>query len=124
MKFLASFALVFPFLLDSVVAELVSGQKIADSWIVTLKDEVKSNSIDSHFKWLDEVIGSSTSVVANEQKPGVAHKYTIGAFNGYAGVFSQDVVEQIRKRGDVPFPKSNLLLDTDFYRFNLSTKMR
>lgn len=128
MKFLASFVLIFPLLLDSAFADLASGAAVADSWVVTLKNTVgaSSSSVDSHYDWLNDILGASTGSVADGKKPGITYKYSIPNFNGYAGVFSKDVLEQIKKRSDVPPPSDNLpkIILIPASRSNPSTKTK
>ncbi|KAI5858657.1 peptidase S8/S53 domain-containing protein [Tricharina praecox] len=76
------------------------GAPVPDSYIVTFKGLVSSSAVSSHHKWLEGMLAASSAVVGGKV-PGVVHKYDIGSFKAYSGVFSKDVVEMLKKQGDV-----------------------
>jgi hypothetical protein len=87
-----------------------SGALVPDSYVVTFKDVVSSSAVDAHYQWLEGQFASS-DVVVGGKKPGVAHKYHIGDFQAYSGVFSEGMAEMLRKRGEVRAYNSSLAKD-------------
>jgi hypothetical protein len=105
MKFLSiSFLLpIFLFGSSPAIAEpgaLKSGDPIADQFIVTFTDALSSAAVEDHHKWVDSLVAASKGKVAPGKKAGITYKYNINGFKAYAGVFSKDVVAQIKKRAD------------------------
>jgi hypothetical protein len=114
MKFLSiSFLLpIFLFGSSPAIAQpgaLKSGDLLADQFIVTFADALSSAAVEDHRKWVGSLVAASKGKVAPGKKAGIAYNYSIGGFKAYAGVFSKDVIEQIKKRADASPSKMFLL---------------
>lgn len=70
---------------------------ISGSYIVTLKDGLDGAAAESHMRWVGEVHKRS---INKRDAKGVEQTYT-GNFNGYAGSFDDETLEQIRSNPDV-----------------------
>ncbi|KAA8895783.1 peptidase S8/S53 domain-containing protein [Sphaerosporella brunnea] len=111
--------IVFPFVLfgPSLAATLHqraplrSGDLIPDQFIVTLKDATAE--VASHHDWVQSLVAASTGQVAPGKKAGIVHKYDIGSFKAYGGVFPKDVIEKIKQRSDVASVYQDMIVTTD-----------
>lgn len=67
-------------------------------YIVTLRQGLSSRDLDSHFGWVDGVHARNSHRRATTV---VDKTYQIRSFNGYAGEFDSDTLEQIKSSPDV-----------------------
>ncbi|PWW79771.1 subtilisin-like protein [Tuber magnatum] len=92
--------------LDDVVQPFVD-EKIPNAWIVQLKEEASSQSLDGHLSWLSTVTKEVTSFAGTERK------YDFAGFVGYSGQFDADTVEQIRARPEVALVEPDGVVNAD-----------
>lgn len=72
---------------------------IPGKYIVTLKEGISSDAVDSHLSWVSNVHKRSLS---RRDTVGVEKTYGIGEFfNGYAGEFDDATLEEIKNNPDV-----------------------
>jgi hypothetical protein len=94
---LFSGALAAPMVDESGSFSTQSESLIGGSYIVTLKDGIDAAVAKSHIQWVGEVHKRS---INKRDTKGVEKTYT-GNFNGYAGTFDDETLEQIRGNPDV-----------------------
>jgi len=78
----------------------VDGPVIENEYIVVLKDGISASKVESHMAWLDRIMKS-------REEQSVETRYDIGTFNGYAGKFSQFVLEKILSNSNVQYVEPN-----------------
>lgn len=95
---------------EGLGTQSVEGNIIADSYIVVLKEE-HGHRLPLHLEHLERHIANRfSSAYRNDRKRGVfdildkvVHHFDLGTFKGYAGKFSQDTLEFIRRHPAVEF---------------------
>ena len=82
------------------VQEVIPGK-----YIVTLKEGISAEAVDSHLSWVTDVHKRSLS---KRSTVGVEKTYGIGKdFNGYAGEFDESTLDEIKKNPDVSHSSSS-----------------
>lgn len=81
---------------------------INNSYIVVFKDDVPPTVFASHLNFLQHA-GQAHPLQDTENGINVAHVYDSSVAHGYAGTFSQDVLEMIRKRPEVDYVEQDQL---------------
>lgn len=71
---------------------------VTGKYIVTLKQGLSSRDLDSHVGWVNEFHARSLN---KRSTAGVDKTFRTDHFNGYAGEFDNDTLEQIRSNPDV-----------------------
>ncbi|RPB01887.1 subtilisin-like protein [Choiromyces venosus 120613-1] len=89
------------------VSEPFVDEKIPNSWIVQLKEEASSQSLDDHLSWLSTVTKEVTGFAVTEQQ------YNFAGFVGYSGQFDVSIVEQIRTRPEVALVEQDGVVKAD-----------
>lgn len=90
----AAFAAPAPAPPRGPVAEVIPGK-----YIVTLKEGISTEAVDSHLSWVSDVHKRS---LGKRNTVGVEKTYGVGKyFNGYAGEFDDSTLEEIKKNPDV-----------------------
>lgn len=102
--FLASSAVAFPsFGYTEKLAPIITAAEadvIPDSYFVVFKNGVRAND---HSAWVHNLHKRDMSVngIWDNITSGVKHVYDMGEFQGIAGRFRPDVLDEIRKNPDV-----------------------
>ncbi|KAF9563017.1 hypothetical protein CPC08DRAFT_742016 [Agrocybe pediades] len=91
-----------------VVADHPHGT-INNSYIVMLKDGLSTSVMQSHMNFLEGAHGSDPLV--GDEFAGLQHVYD-GPINGYAGRFTEAVVEQIRRMPEVAYVEKDQVVRT------------
>ncbi|CAO3606912.1 unnamed protein product [Mucor hiemalis] len=85
-------------------------ERIANSYIVVLKDHLSGSDIQEHASWIKSVSSKSNSnrsitdyLNPHITKAGIEHVYDTPNLKGYSGKFDDDVLEAIRQSDDVAF---------------------
>lgn len=81
---------------------------INNSYIVMFKNDVPPSVFASHLNFLQHV-GQAYPLQDTEKGINVAHVYDSSVARGYAGTFSQDVLEMIRERPEVEYVEQDQL---------------
>ncbi|KAG0129210.1 peptidase S8/S53 domain-containing protein [Tuber indicum] len=92
--------------LDGLAQRFVD-EKIPNAWIVQLKGEPSSQTLDEHLSWLSSVTQEVTSFVGAERK------YNFAGFVGYSGKFDDSTVQQIRARPEVTLVEQDGVVNAD-----------
>ncbi|CUS13618.1 unnamed protein product [Tuber aestivum] len=82
-------------------------EKIPNAWIVQLKEEASSQSLDDHLSWLSTVTKEVASFAGAERK------YDFAGFVGYSGKFDDSTVQQIRARPEVALVEQDGVVNAD-----------
>lgn len=72
---------------------------LPDRYIVTLKNNVESNGVDSHISWVNTVHRRGL-----ERRAGGVDKVWSKSFKGYSGQFDEVTLEDIRASVEVRMP--------------------
>ncbi|KAG0202806.1 serine protease [Mortierella sp. GBA30] len=121
--FMASSAVALPsFIHSERLAPIVSSMDadvVPDSYVVVFKNGVRAND---HSGWVHNLHKRDLSVngIWDNIASGVKHVYDMGTFQGIAGRFRPDVLEEIRKNPDVDFIERDQIL----YASEISTQNR
>jgi len=91
-----------------VVADHPHGS-INNSYIVLLKDEVPPSIVDSHMNFL--LAAHNDDPLVGDDFAGINHIYE-GHITGYAGRFTDRVIEQIRRMPEVQFVEKDQIVRT------------
>ncbi|EGO00785.1 hypothetical protein SERLA73DRAFT_178725 [Serpula lacrymans var. lacrymans S7.3] len=83
---------------------------INNSYIVVLKDDVHQAVMQNHFNFL-EMAHESDSFLGDVEASGVHHVYD-GNLKGYAGEFTEGVLEQIRQMPEVEYVERDQIVRT------------
>ena len=76
------------------VQEVIPGK-----YIVTLKEGISTEAVDSHLSWVSDVHKRSLS---KRNTVGIEKTYGVGKhFNGYAGEFDESTLDEIKNNPDV-----------------------
>ncbi len=87
------------FAAPAVVPSPRAKEIIPGKYIVTLKEGISSEAVESHLSWVSDVHKRSLSRRATV---GIEKTYGVGnAFNGYAGEFDDSTLEEIKNNPDV-----------------------
>ncbi|KAI7898712.1 serine protease 1 [Cokeromyces recurvatus] len=96
---------------DNVLAPLYvspEAEVIQDSYIVVLKNDLKSHEIKEHAEWISAL--TSSIQIKDEDwlnphitKAGIRHVYDTPYLKGYSGKFDKQILEAIRQSDDVAF---------------------
>lgn len=89
---------------------LESAQAINSSYIVVLKKDAHPSLLDNHLNFL-QASGDSESGLLGELTAGVRHVFS-QHFNGYAGAFSDVMVEQLRAMPEVEYVERDQVVHT------------
>jgi len=79
---------------------------VNNSYIIMFKNGVSQTLAAQHFNFVQDA-HKTTPLVGEES--GVRHVYT-GHFNGYAGRFSQEVIDQVRRMPEVDFVEKDQIV--------------
>lgn len=78
---------------------------IPDSYIITLKSDIKSPTVKAHMKWVGDVHKRSLEKRSLEKRDGdngVEKTFeTEAGFRGYAGTFDPETINEIKKSSAV-----------------------
>lgn len=101
----AAISLASPHHFSNDVAPLyipdVSPSKVVpNSYIVMFKDDIKTDSIDSHVELVKVVNGASP---LHGTESGLKHVWNSDVAKGYSGTFSENVIEMIRRQPEVAY---------------------
>lgn len=78
-----------------------SGSVVKGSYIITLKPELKTDDLENHLTWVNDVHKRSVSK-RDSQAKGVEITYDGDyGFHGYAGSFDSDTIEEIKNNPEV-----------------------
>ncbi|KAH7001394.1 peptidase S8/S53 domain-containing protein [Ilyonectria destructans] len=78
-----------------------SGSVVKGSYIITLKSELKTDDLENHLTWVNDVHKRSVSK-RDSQAKGVEITYDGDyGFHGYAGSFDSDTIEEIKNNPEV-----------------------
>jgi cerevisin len=90
-----------------------SERAINSSYIVVLKDDVHPSLVQNHLNFLhaNAYGAESTGGLLGEVTAGVRHVFA-RHFNGYAGAFSDAVVEQLRAMPEVEYVERDQIVHT------------
>ncbi|KAG1763657.1 peptidase S8/S53 domain-containing protein [Suillus placidus] len=83
---------------------------INNSYIVVLRDDLPQAVMQNHFNFL-EMAHASDSLLGDEFAEGVRHFYD-GHLKGYAGEFTENVIEQVRRMPEVDFVEKDQVVHT------------
>lgn len=89
---------------------------INNSYIVVLRDDLPQAVIQNHFNFL-QMAHASDSFLGDESAEGLRHVYD-GHLKGYAGEFTENVIEQVRRMPEVDFVEQDQIVHT----MNISTQ--
>jgi len=103
---------------NNVVAPLVSSenaQVIPDQYIIVLKSELDKNNIENHHHCVHTAINNERRNLTkrgflDEFISGIRHVYDLDDFKGYSGRFSNEILDEIRKRPEVAFVEKDQLV--------------
>lgn len=98
-----------PLTLAPLVAEDHPHGTINNSYIVMFKDDLPTSVRDSHMNFLLSV--HSNDPLLGDDFAGVTHVYD-GHIIGYAGRFTENVIEQIRRLPEVKFVEKDQVVRT------------
>ena len=100
-----NFALLLAALVPLAAAGPVTRQittlDVKGKYIVRLKDDVSTESVDSHMTWVN---GVHKRNLDGRQLAGVEKQYDFGNFHGYAGKFDDATLEEIKNNPEVRSP--------------------
>lgn len=82
---------------------------INNSYIIMLKDGLSTTVMQSHMNFLQDA--HSSDPLVGDDFAGVQHVYD-GPINGYAGRFTESVVEQIRRLPEVAYVEKDQVVRT------------
>ncbi|KAL1925091.1 uncharacterized protein VTP21DRAFT_4745 [Calcarisporiella thermophila] len=105
--------------LSSPVAPLLSSEAsepVADSYIVVFKDKVDNYRITAHHNWIRSIHDDDplTKALADQGiASGIRHTYSFKNLKGYAGQFSKDTLEKIRRSEDVEYVERDSMVYTN-----------
>ncbi|QDS69335.1 hypothetical protein FKW77_003555 [Venturia effusa] len=97
---------------EAPLYESANARHIPNSYIVKLKDHVKSHQAEAHHSWVNNLHVQTESRklelkkrgVVNDVFSGLKHTYNIaGSFLGYSGHFDDDVLALMRQHPDVEY---------------------
>lgn len=95
---------------------------IPGKYIVTLKEGISSEAVESHLTWVSDVHKRSLN---RRDTVGVEKTYGVGKFfNGYAGEFDEATLKEIKNNPDVSIPPSPLIQSAGACEGRLLTAMR
>lgn len=107
-------SLAFPVQHGSSIAPLhipiVEGHNLLNnSYIVMFKDDIPSSVFATHLSFI-EIAKAANPLLADgtENNSGLEHVYDSTVAKGYAGRFSSDVLEMIRRRPEVKFVEQDV----------------
>lgn len=123
---LAVTAAASPVIIDTIhngAAEILSSTNakvIPNSYMVVFKDHVTSASAAAHQEWVQAIHLDQEQVHLELRKrgqktfkeeifSGLKHVYNLPGLLGYAGHFSEDVIEQVRNHPDVSSQQEYIL---------------
>ena len=89
--------------IDTSANALNAGVPIPNNYIVQFKDAVSDQVVESHLDWVKNLVSTTNGRVIDGQQQGIQNNYNIGSFKAYSGVFSPEVIQEIKKRSDVSF---------------------
>jgi cerevisin len=89
---------------------------VNNSYIVVLRDDLPQALIQNHLNFL-QMAHASDSFLGDESAEGVRHFYD-GHIKGYAGEFTENVIEQVRRMPEVDFVEKDQIVRT----MNISTQ--
>ena len=98
-----------PLTLAPLVAEDHPHGTINNSYIVMFKDDLPVSLRDSHMNFL--LAAHSDNPLLGDNLSGVTHVYD-GHITGYAGRFTENVIDQIRKLPEVDFVEKDQIIRT------------
>ena len=83
---------------------------IPDSYIITLKPDIKQPIVKAHMKWVSDV--HKRSLEKRDGDNGVEKTFeTEAGFHGYSGTFDDETVKQIKKSPEVRYLNLSNVLD-------------
>lgn len=86
---------------------------IDNSYIVVLKEDVSPTLMDNHLNFL-QMAHASDSLLGDSVADGLRHIYD-GGLKGYAGEFTEGVVEQIRRMPEVDFVEKDQVVRATYF---------
>ena len=91
------------------VASVPAHNLINDSYIVMFKDGFHPTALDSHFNLLDNAFVQNP---LESVESGIKHVWFNSHVKGYAGTFSREVVDMIRRRPEVDYVEHDQVVHT------------
>lgn len=83
---------------------------VNNSYIIVLRDDLPQAVIQNHMNFL-QMVHTSDSLLGNEFAEGLRHVYD-GHLKGYAGEFTENVIEQVRRMPEVDFVEKDQIVHT------------
>ncbi|KAG2158565.1 peptidase S8/S53 domain-containing protein [Suillus bovinus] len=83
---------------------------VNNSYIVILRDDLPQDVVQNHFNFL-QMAHASDSLLGDEFAKGVRHFYE-GPVKGYAGEFTENVIDQVRRMPEVEFVEKDQIVHT------------
>ncbi|KAG1738215.1 peptidase S8/S53 domain-containing protein [Suillus lakei] len=83
---------------------------VNNSYIIVLRDDLPQAVIQNHMNFL-QMAHTSDSLLGNEFAEGLRHVYD-GHLKGYAGEFTENVIDQVRRMPEVDFVEKDQIVHT------------
>ncbi|KAG0171245.1 serine protease [Apophysomyces sp. BC1034] len=104
---------------DATLAPLYQSpesEPIKDSYIVVLKDHVDTSNVQSHCHWVGNLLKrdlTATDYLDPVAADGITHTYDTPGMKGYAGKFSESVLDHIRRSPEVAYVERDSMVYTN-----------